>query len=377
MNCTMIKKKILWITADYFVDCDIPNIPDILSDFDIHWMVYLPYNSRYNEKDFTGLSNKYSNLKLEIVRSHCKERSPKKIFEYMRIIKAIKREKPDLVYVNMVSMSPWQIPMFLSLPKDKTILTAHQGRVHAGMRFYRYNNLLRDIAYRRVANVNMFSKSQATHFLSRYQKSNVCVIPLGLKYFGEPTNNRPTPEQCVRLLMFGLIVKNKNLPILVDAVNNLYEKGIKDIQIVIRGKGYAIDELKNHIRYPEIVDAQFGYVDNEEIPNLFNSCHYLVLPYKEMSQSGPFKVAMQYNLPLITSDLPGFTDEMSIGETGFVFKNDDVADLEAILMKCYSIAKNDQEYSLLRERMRCNVLANYSKQSIVKAYVDMFNKLIS
>lgn len=372
----MKKKKICWVTPDCFADCDIPYVPKLLDEFDIHWIIQLPIKSRYSKDDFTCLSEKYDNLTTEFIISKTRERYPFKMFEYYKVIKIIKREKPDIVYVNLVANSPWQIPMLLSLPKNKTIVTAHQGRVHVGMGHYKYNNFMRDVVYRRIKNVNMFSKSQAAYFKERYKDSTVYQIPLGLKYFGEPTIERPSAGENVIFLLFGLIVKNKNLPILLDAVNHLYERGIRDLKVVIRGMGYAVDEVKQHIKYPDIVDADFRYVDNAEIPNLFNGSHYLVQPYKEMSQSGPFKVAMQYNLPLITSDLEGFTDEMSIGNTGYTFKNEDINDLENVLIKCYKLAKNDKEYSNLLSRMEKYVTLNYSTENIVQAYIDMFHSII-
>lgn len=374
----MNNKKICWLTPDCFADCDIDIVPALCKQgWNIHWIILFNLNdNRFSEADFDAIvKDCKGRLTMEFVRLTYRKRYPQNALVYWSLANKVRQQKADVNYINMIPGTPWELAFFYHLTKKNTIISAHQGRVHLGMGHFRYYNFLRDRVYGRLKNVNMFSKSQASYFKERYADSRIFQIPLGLKYFGESTQERPSATECVKLLIFGLIVRNKNLPIVVDAVNNLYEKGIRDIKVIIRGKGVAVEEVKTHIKYPEIIDAEFRYVDNAEIPDLFNTSHYLVQPYKEMSQSGPFKVAMQYNLPLITSDLEGFTDEMKVGDTGFVFKNDNVKDLEEVIMKCYDIAKKEEEYASLRKRMANFVNTKYSVDSIVRLYADMFNSI--
>lgn len=372
----MAKNKICWITPDYFADCDIPYVPYLLKDFDIHWVVLLPNQSRYSEGDFLDLSKQADNLSVEIIRSKRRERNPLKVFEYLKINKIIKRECPVLVYINMAVSSPWQIPMFLKLPKDKTIITAHQGRVHEGMGHYRYNNFLRDIVYGRLKNVNMFSKSQANFFKERYKDSKVFQFPLGLKEFGQPTIGRK--DDClVRFLSFGTINYAKHIDLLIDAANLVYEKGYKNIKIIVKGGCSNWDFYLDHIKYRDIVEADIRMIDNSEIPNLFTNADYFVQPYRVVSQSGPFKIALNYNLPLITSNLPGFTDEMVDGTTGFTFKCNDVGSLADTMIQAVELKNNTDSYVGLKKRMQEYVSENYSSEVLVGKYTDMFNVIIN
>lgn len=371
----MAKNKICWVTPDYFADCDIPYVPLLLKDFDIHWVVLLPDQSRYSECDFLDLSKQADNLSVEIIRSERRERNPLKIFEYLKINEIIKRECPDIVYINMVASSPWQIPMFLKLPKDNTIITAHQGRVHEGMGHYRYNNFLRDIVYGRLKNVNMFSKSQAKFFKERYKDSKVFQFPLGLKDFGKPTIEKKE-DGLVRFLSFGSINYAKHIDLLIDAANLVYEKGYKNVRIIVKGGCSNWGVYLDHIKYPDIVEADIRMIDNSEIPNLFIDSDYFVQPYRVVSQSGPFKIALNYNLPLITSDLPGFTDEMVEGTTGFTFKCNDVGSLADTMIHAIEQKNNTGLYAGLKQRMKEYVSENYTSEALVGKYTDMFNSII-
>lgn len=369
-----MKKKILWVTPDCFVDCDIPYVPQLLEFFNIHWLVLLPLNNcRYHDSDFTSIATKHKNLTVEIIKSTSREREIVKIAEYWRVIKAIKSNKPDVVYLNVNPHSPWQIPMFLALPKDKTIITAHQGRVHEGMGHYRYYNFLRDILYKRIEYVNMFSKSQAVYFHERYPESKIYQFPLGLKDFGNATNTRPTSGK-VRFLSFGSIIYTKSIETLIQAGNILYERGERNFVISINGGCKDWTWYQHQIKYHEIFETDIRIIDNEEIPNLFNGSHYLVQPYRVVSQSGPTKIAFRYNLPIICSNLPGFTDEVKEGVCGYSFEKgnpDDLAD--KMQMAIHDFGK----YEMLLESEKKNVEENYTTEALVKQYVNMFNSVIS
>lgn len=371
----MGKKRILWVTPDYFADCDIPYIPLLLKDFDIHWMVYLPYHGcRYHVNDFIAIAGKYDNLALEVVKSRYRERNFCKVFEYWKINKAIKRINPDIVYMNIIPASPWQIPMFLGLPKEKTIMTAHQGKVHEGMGHYKYYNFLRDIVYGRIKNINMFSKSQAALFKERYKNSHIFQWPLGLKDFGKPSVICNSTN-IVRFLSFGIVNYAKHIDLLLEAANIVYEKGYHNFKVIVKGSCSNWTDYEKHIKYPNVVEADIRLIENSEIANLFVSSDYFVQPYRVISQSGPFKIALNYNVPLITSDLPGFKDEMIEGITGFLFETNNVEDLANVMVKAIELKDNLTLYNNIKSRMKDHVNNVYSIETMVTNYISMFNSV--
>ena len=166
----MNKKKICWITPDCFIDCDLNyfNMHEILKHYDIHWIVLFSRNNRFKESDFEQIRKENMNLTIEFFRFNYKMRNPKNILINIRLGKAIKRQTPDIIYMNDSIYSPWKLPMFYLLPKRHYIQTAHQGEVHIGMGHKRLLNILRRLVYSRVKYVNMFSKSQAELFQKHF-----------------------------------------------------------------------------------------------------------------------------------------------------------------------------------------------------------------
>lgn len=368
-----MNKTILWVTPDCFLDCDINIIQKLCQEISkIHWVIlFNDNNNRFKESDFDELISNNNNLSIDFLYSKYRKRSPLSIFYYLQINKIINKKQPDLIYINDAPTTPWQIPMFFLLPVNKWINTAHQGEIHAGFKYKGINRFLRNIVYKRVKFINMFSKSQALLMHKNFPNAKIYQFVLGLKDFGKPTVKRED-EGFVRFLSFGTINYGKHIDLLIDAACNIYERGYKNFRIIIKGACEDKEDLLKHVRYPDIFEIDLRAIDNSEIPNLFYSSHFLVQPYRFVTQSGPFKIAMNYNVPLITSKLPGFMDEMEEGVTGFSFKSEDVLSLENTLIKSINIYSDKVLYDNLCKEMKEYVNKKYSIDALVKQYKDMF-----
>ena len=251
-------------------------------------------------------------------------------------------------------------------------MTAHQGRVHEGMGHYRYYNFFRDLYYGRFKNVNMFSKSQCEYFKMIYPSSKVYQFLLGLKDYGSPTNIRPTSGK-IRFLAFGAINHTKNLDLLIESACMLHERGVGNFVVSINGICNNWDFYKSMIKYPEIFELNIRLIQNEEIPNLFNGAHYLVQPYRVVSQSGPTKVAFRYNLPVLCSNLPGFTDEVLDGVNGYYFEKGNAKDLADKMQMLLDNHLNNYQSLLEKEKKYTEMF--YSVERLVEQYINMFTEV--
>ena len=86
------------------------------------------------------------------------------------------------------------------------------------------------------------------------------------------------------------------------------------------------------------------------------------------------KIAFNYATPVIVSDLLGFTDEVKDGVNGFVFKKNDVHDLENLLLKL--VENHDTIYPALIDGMKTYTTDHYSMEVITNSYLNMFNFVI-
>ncbi|GAO31481.1 glycosyltransferase [Geofilum rubicundum] len=363
-------KKIAWITADYFIDCDIDLIPRLNDYFDIRWCVVLPQkNSRYSEKELLEHKSRYI---AKFFTIKYRFRDVKMIPFYISLIRYIIKCKPDLIYFNLQGYPYLAFLLSILLKKSQVILAVHQAEVHSGMKYKYLTKKYFDFLYGHFLNFHLFSKSQTDLFLKKWSGKNVFQIPLGLKDYGV-SNAKPDQKKVV-FLNFGNIIKSKNISLLIKAACNVYEYGYRNFSVKIYGSCKEWNSYSDLITYPGIFDVKIDLIPNEDIASLFCSSHYLVLPYSDVSQSGPLKIAFNYNIPVIASNLKEFQNEILNERTGFIFNNGELKDLERIMI--YVIENHGTIYSVLKKNQRDDVRSRYSFQKIEKDYVRMFEDVV-
>ena len=99
-----------------------------------------------------------------------------------------------------------------------------------------------------------------------------------------------------------------------------------------------------------------------------------MLPYQDVAQSGPHMIAYQYNLPVIASDIDGFTERVIDGENGFLFKVNDREDLTRVIEEVVNM--KPQEYKYLKENLKKYSIENFSLEKISKKYIDYFELIL-
>ncbi|MEZ5329495.1 MAG: glycosyltransferase family 4 protein [Verrucomicrobiales bacterium] len=135
------------------------------------------------------------------------------------------------------------------------------------------------------------------------------------------------------LLFFGNIAPYKGLEYLVDAFLKL-AAAETDLRLVIAGRpkfGESYwDEIEARIEaspFAERVVRRIEYVPDEETEVFFKAADALVLPYTHIFQSGVLFLGYNFGLPVIATDVGALKDDIVIGETGFVCRPQDAADL--------------------------------------------------
>jgi len=366
-------KKISWITPDYFVDCDINIIPALLKDYQVEWFVLLPqHKSRFQESEFSHLLN-LPNLTLHLIRVKHRVRDPRTFMLYFNLFRQVKNSRPDIIYVNHTATPYFALLALLFFNRNKTIYTAHQGAVHSGFKFKAIFTVFYGLVYSWFKHINLFSESEAAQFTERHPQKKTFIIPLALKDFGSTNHTRATDK--IVFFNFGTIRPSKNIELLIDAACKAYDAGYQNFHVVIAGQCDEWSFYEQRITHPQLFTCDIGLISNSQIAEMFESYHYLVLPYKIVTQSGPLKIALNYGVPLIVSDLEGFTSEITHGKTGYIFKNDDVESLTEVLKLAI-----DRHYEGYKE-MQANVTAlkneKYSTGVIIDQYKGMFDVVLS
>ncbi|MBQ3872254.1 MAG: glycosyltransferase [Bacteroidales bacterium] len=144
-----------------------------------------------------------------------------------------------------------------------------------------------------------------SHFGAKLPKDEAC------RSLGIPSDKKT-------LLFFGLIREYKGLDILLEAFRELPE----EYQILVAGEPYGSFE-----KYQEIIDTLPGkdrvhlftdYVRDSEVKKFFSASDLAVLPYRSATQSGISSVALNFDLPMVVTDVGGLASTIGSRGTGIV-----------------------------------------------------------
>jgi glycosyltransferase involved in cell wall biosynthesis len=215
------------------------------------------------------------------------------------------------------------------------------------------NPYLARTAYRFVERAIVHNRSSLEALVAngRIAPSQVDVIPHG-DYTGlagpvlardEARRRLGLPQAPFTLLFFGQIKAVKGLDLLIEA---LAAPGptAAGVRLLVAGRPWKDDPGRYRQRIDELGLAarctlHLRFIPDEEVPAYFGAADLVVCPYRRIYQSGVVLMAMSLGRPVLVSDLPGMTEIVRDGETGFVFRTERADSLAG----CLAALASDRE----------------------------------
>ena len=246
-----------------------------------------------------------------------------------RVLKAIRQERPDVVWFNLGFASfggealpaflGIAIPFFARLTGSYTHVTLHQlmetvDLKDAGVRFplaYKVGGFIATQMVLFANSVSVMLPAYRNVLKEKYGRGAIYVRRHGI-FSARPEypdfSKRGNPEQ--RILAFGKWGTYKRLEPLLAAFDTVVER-CPEARLVIAGTDHPktpgyLQALQQ--RYAHRKEISFiGYVAEEDIAELLQSSSIAVLPYTSSAgSSGIAHLACTYGVPMVASDIPDF-----------------------------------------------------------------------
>ncbi|KAF0201987.1 MAG: glycosyl transferase group [Bacteroidetes bacterium] len=171
------------------------------------------------------------------------------------------------------------------------------------------------------------------------------------------------------ILFFGNIDYYKGLDILIESLLILNKDRNCNYKVLIAGNSkspeYTAQVLEKAAdpRLKGCIDAKIQYIPDEDVELYFMASDCIVLPYRNIYQSGVIFMAYTFGLPLIVTDVGNFRNDVIEGKTGFLVKPEDPEDLAKIIADYF---KTDlyTELEKTREEIQNWAWQNYSWEVI-------------
>ena len=116
----------------------------------------------------------------------------------------------------------------------------------------------------------------------------------------------------INLLFFGYIRESKGVDVYISIAKLMAMKGVTErFNLIIAGNDPHKIVYRELDRIPDEkipLRIFLNYVNDDELKFLFTSVDYIILPYREISQSGILEMAVHFRKPVITSNLSFFKE---------------------------------------------------------------------
>jgi glycosyltransferase involved in cell wall biosynthesis len=214
--------------------------------------------------------------------------------------------------------------------------------------------------------------------IKKYNARNVIHMPHGTFEILEKPIFHETLQSPKSVMTFGKFGTYKKVEMLIEAIQIVRTRLGEKVPLVIAGtdnpnvKGY-LQEVQS--KYNNVEDLEFtGYVQEEEVPNIFKESSVVVFPYTSTTgSSGVLHQAGSYGkaavLPLL-GDLKELVEEE--GYAGSYF---DPYDVNSLAEAIFQVLKSD-EIRVKLEKQNYLAASALSMSKITQDYVEIFNKLV-
>ena len=366
------KPVLVYFSPDCFTQVDDTVLKHLTNDFRVVW--FYMYESlqaksmRYNPVMAQEYADRYG-ITLEVVDPKMRRRNLKNILFYRTLAKRINKYNPDIVYA--CEFFPFWRLTYKYINCEHKVYGIHDVLPHyenAGFMKTWILNQKEKWIKTKFDNIVTFSQNQH-NLLKEHSGKESDMVGMSYKCFGKPTQPLPPFEGEVRLLFFGIISRYKGLDLLIKALEELRNEGINNLQLTIAGKGGDWEECRPFIKTSEMYNLQVRFIENDEIPNLMNTHHFLVLPYRSATQSGPLVAALGYGIPVVAPMFGCFTDTLDDSAAVLYEQGDLISALRRVSEMSVS------EYEAKRNAMKILKEEN-SEEKIANNYIRVFKRVL-
>ena len=141
-----------------------------------------------------------------------------------------------------------------------------------------------------------------------------------------------------KLLFFGNLRKVKGIDIIVSYLKS--QPQIEQVaEIVVAGKNVEHIDFSEVRGKCHVIDR---HINDDELKYLYNKTEYVLLPYRDSSQSGILEMAFCFRKPMLLSNIPYFN--MVLSQFPSFGKKVDIEDYTALLDAVINDCDNNDYY---------------------------------
>lgn len=317
----------------------------------------------------------------------------------IKVTKAINQEQPDAVLFNLQFMKfgdkkiaaalGLMLPLVCKLKKIPNIVLLHNilEEVDLGSAGFTNNKIMQKIygfigssltrLILQADTVAVTMQKYVTILEDKYHVKNIKLIPHGTFEIPEEPDYK-VPTAPMQIMTFGKFGTYKKVEGMIEAVAQVRQSTGLDLEVVIAGTdnpnvpGYL---AKVQADYKHVPQVRFtGYVEEHEVPTLFNESAVVVFPYTSTTgSSGVLHQAGSYGKAVIMPDLGDLA--LLVKDEGYEGEFFEPTSVISLAKAIENIVTNEA-YRTTLGKANYKAATAHPMSQITDVYLETFNTII-
>ncbi len=253
-----------------------------------------------------------------------------------RLTRELERRRPDIIHLQWLTIPPIDA-FYLARLKAiaPLVFTLHNTTIFHGSPASRLQGIGLRSALQQFSAVVVhteYTKRRAIE-MGWIPAAKLHVIPHGVfEHYHWLSSDQPsnsTGEQ--EVLFFGTIKPYKGLDLLIRAFADLPQNVQATTRLVIAGLPKMdmapVRQMARDLNIDHRIIWHTRFIAPEEVPVLCRSASIMVLPYREIDQSGVLMTAIAFDRPLVATRIGGVPETVQDGIHGYLVEPGNVREL--------------------------------------------------
>lgn len=306
---------------------------------------------------------------------------------YWRVIRYAANARPKIFHIlcngRLELFDRTALMLYFRALGKKVTITAHnvnQGRRDSNDSLL--NRLTLKIQYRLCGHIFVHTEKMKLELCEDFgvRPQTVTVIRHPINNAFPDTDLTPAqakqrlgvPKGAKTILFFGRLRPYKGLEYLLDAFEQVCAKGM-DCRLIIAGEAKKgseeyFDKIQRrigaHANRDQIIQ-KVEFIADDEAELYLKAADVLVLPYKEIFQSGVLFLSYSFGLPVVAADVGSFREEIVEGKTWYMARSCEPDDLASALER-YFQSELYKDLDRRRPEIRAYAFAQHSWEAVAE-----------
>ena len=183
---------------------------------------------------------------------------------------------------------------------------------------------------------------------------------------------KPLSKDKFNILFIGSVTDRKKPHMIIEAIQRIYDKSYHLSIVGPAPNEKYFKELKDLIDKSDLQNqvSLIGPVDRESVKDYYSTSNLMILPSISEGLARVIFESQVAMCPVLVTDAPGMSDIVIDGQTGYVFKSNN---LDSLSLKIEYIKNNYEEASLVAKNAKGFILSNYSEDNFKFSFKKLFD----